>query len=110
MDICQIPTKGHVSRQSHELSCSRAIELTSDLAPAPAIDFHASIEVHVHCAMCNCACTMRMRAVRAVTSSFILKDHQSLPPQIKPTEWNQCNELNVFCDRPKTTSESSKIS
>ena len=49
MDICQIPTKGHVSRQSQEQSRSRAtaIELTSDLA-APAIEFHASLEAHVH--------------------------------------------------------------
>ena len=57
----------------------------------------------VQCSLCMCIVqcafskfySMCVRAVRGLTSSFKLKDHQSLP-QIKPTQRNQCNELNVI--------------
>ena len=42
-------------------------------------------DMHVQSSMC-------MRAVKALTSSFKLKDHQQSLPQIKPTQWNQCND------------------
>ena len=51
----------------------------------------------VQCAFSKCydvheLSSMGIRAVRALTPSFKLKDHQQSLPQIKPAQWNQCKE------------------